>query len=170
MKPKVNLLAATAFDLEPLFCGGHSPIRGIDSSGYNLSEFSRYLAALKEFQSQKQENPIKTIRHPGRLANHLFFSFLVHVDRDAVLDILQLFDFDIIWSNANKGTVLIMSGTLSRWKTAVTDALHGDRSYDIRVVFDTIYLLFRKMGLSEIWADYSRRSLGDKTFLLEYKP
>lgn len=170
MKPKVNLLAATSFDWKLLFQNEHSPTRGLDSSGYNFSDFAAYLAALKEFQSQKQENPIQTIRHPGRLANHLFFSILVQVDRDVIIELRELFDFDIITAESKDSTFIILSGTLARWKTAVADALHGDRSYDLRIIFDTIFHLFHKLGLGEIWSDYSKRNLGDKTFLLEYRP
>lgn len=151
---------------------GHSPSRGIDSSNLKLSDYACFLAALGEFQSGKEEEPLNTLRNNDYILKHLFFGFLISGSTSLIFRIMELTDLNVITAKAkNKGRVAIVTGTLYQWKSAIIACLDQKliKNFELRWVFNECLNCFYISGLRNVFDDYRKVGLKDQTYLLEYK-
>ena len=152
---------------------GHSPIHGIDSYPYELSDYARVIAAFGEFRSSKTCDPKQTLHSAGDLLSHLHYGFLIDGSANLIYQIMELTDLKIISARLKdkKGRAAIVSGTLKQWRDAIINILCTTmrRNSELRWVFGECLDFFCHLGLSDLWHDYRKRSLEDKTYLLEEK-
>lgn len=151
---------------------GYSPIRGVDAIKRELSEPAKFVAALSAFHDKLNANdPIKSIRSAGSLLKHLSYTFMVLADDQLILDIRERTELTLTSASTMVGCRLILiSGNLKQFLDATVECCSPDVSIDIRYLFDFIVLHFDRIGLGELWYEYRRKSVKDKTFLLEHKP
>jgi len=151
---------------------GHSPTRGLDASGLKLGGYTRFIAALGEFQSGKALNPFDTLKSNNHLLRHLFFGFLVSGSTSLIYRIMELTDLNVTSAKAkDKGRVAVVSGTLEEWKAAIITCLDKSlvRNFELRWVFNSCLDIFYSAGLRNVFDDYRKKGLEDQTYLLEYK-
>lgn len=148
---------------------GHSPTKGIDSYGYKLSEYARFLSVLGEFRSGKEQDPINTIQNAGDILDHLHFGFLIYGKTSLIFTIMERTDLRIITAKIKGGRAAIVTGTLRQWKNAIINILTNKVSGEVRWVFSYCYDTFQQLGLQGVWHDYRKQQVDKNTYLLEYK-
>lgn len=152
---------------------GHSPARGTDASGQNFKEYARFIVALEEFRASKPLDPIETLGNAESALRHLQFSFLVMGTSELILRISESTGLHVISARLQKksGRLAFVSGTLSEWKAAIVEVCATTNySADMRRVANACLEVFYSSGLEPVFRKYSRRSLPDQTYLLEYNP
>ncbi len=65
-----------------------------------------------------------------------------------------------------KKKISVVSGTLRQWRDALVTY---QNTKETRWIFNRCLYFFVKMGLGNIWDSYRKQTMGDDTFLLEYK-
>lgn len=151
---------------------GHSPTRGLDASGLKLGDYTRFIAALGEFQSGKALKPFDTLKSNNHLLRHLFFGFLISGSTSLIFRIMELTDLDVTTAKVkDKGRMAIVTGTLGEWKAAIITCLDKSliKNFELRWVFNSCLDTFYTAGLRNIFDDYRKKGLEDRTYLLEYK-
>jgi hypothetical protein len=151
---------------------GYSPIRGVDSLARELSDPAKLLASLAAFHNkQNVKAPLAAIRNAGSLLRHLSYAFLVYCDEHLISDIRERSLLNVTSTVAADGErVAYVSGSLFDFHTATLECCTEDSPFDIRYLFDAFVLYFESIGLGDIWHDQRKKTLKDKTFLLEYIP
>jgi hypothetical protein len=150
---------------------GHAPSRGVDASSSRLSDFAKYTASLVEFSTKQEIDPRGVLRgRPGPQLHHTFFSVMVREKHATILRIAEAAGLSVLSSSTGRERAAIVSGTLAAWRDAVIVFCHKDTPRDLRELFNEVKRMFDHIGLADIWHDYKRRGLPDKTYYLEYKP
>jgi len=141
--------------------------RGIDASPIKLSEYSKFIASLGEFRSNKTTEPFSVLRKAGDLLEHLQFSFLILGSKELFFRVMEITSLHVVFSTGQA----IVSGTLKQWNSAIINCL--DTTYspteEMRTVFNECLQFFDYCGLQTIFSNYSRIPLRDGTYLLEHK-
>lgn len=147
---------------------GNSPTSNVDNSTIKLADFAKYIISLDEFQNGDLQSPLETLRNETNPLNHLFFSFLIVSAKSTLFKIMESTDLSIISRSKtkSKSQVSVISGTLFQWRNAL---ISQQKSKEVRLVFNRCLSFFYKFGLGNIFDNYRKHTLGDETFLLEYK-
>lgn len=151
---------------------GHSPARGLDSSNLKLSDYARFLVSIGEFQSGKIQKPLDILRGESSPLKHLFFGFLISGSTSLIFRIMELTDLEVTTARGlNKTRIAIVTGTLSQWKDAIVSCLNQKliRNFELRWTFNQCLDFLYAAGLRNVFDDYRRKGLEDRTFVLEYK-
>lgn len=147
---------------------GRSVTKSIDESGQKLSNLAKFLITIQEFCTDKSANPLDVLRDANLLLQHLSFSFLVAGSSMTILRLLELTPLAGRSAKADKGRVVLLSGTLGEWKLATIDLCNHENA-DLRWCGQTFLEFFSKLGLGSIFANYTRKIRNDGTLLLEHK-
>lgn len=144
--------------------------RGLDSQGKDTKSIAAYLVMLAEMR-QDNVDPNKVLQDAGQLLKHAYYVFQVIVDHETMFDLLELNTLAVHNAECINSVYLsVVSGTLEDWRTAIINGCSDQATFNIRLLFDKILLMFEKEGLSKLWVNYSKRKLPDDTFrLLENK-
>ncbi len=151
---------------------GHSPTRGLDASNLKLSDYARFLASLGEFQSCKALKPFDTLKSNNHLLRHLFFGFLISGSSSLIFRIMELTDLDVTTARGkDKIRIAVVTGDLKKWKDAIIICLDKSliKNFELRWVFNQCLDFLYAAGLRNIFDDYRKSGLEDRTYLLEYK-
>jgi len=148
---------------------GHSISTILDTNGLTADSLRSFIITLGGLQDQKH-NPSHIIAEAGNLLYHASFGFLLLIDTETLIELMELTAISVYSVPVNNHNRLaIASGTLLDWHTAVIACCSPTTSRELRGLFDTILLHFEKMGLGQVWTKYSKHSVPDKTFVLEAK-
>lgn len=166
--PEAYLIASTNVDWikylqESNIAIARSLTSSLDKQQLQATGLPAFLCTLAELRKQNSD-PIKAIRYYSELLKHVMLSFFVTTDENSILEILQTTDLSVIGNEA-----YVISGTLLQWQQSVVSCTRESVSFDTRLLFDKIYLLLDRNGLSEIFAAWNKRRLQDQTFTLEPK-
>ena len=144
---------------------GNSPTSNVDNSTIKLADFAKYIISLDEFQNgvSTSANALDTLRNETNPLSHLFFSFLIVSTKSSIFKIMESVDLTVI---SRKGKISVISGTLFQWRNAL---ISQQKSKEVRLIFNQCLSFFFKFGLGNIFDNYRKHTLGDDTFLLEYK-
>ena len=164
----VPLIDWDTFLKDVLDSTGHSPVRSIDESGQKLAPCAKFLASLQEFRENRTANPIDVLRNANVTLNHLAFSFLVKGSSVMILKTLEMTTLHGISAKANKGRVVLLSGTLGEWKLATVELCNAQRA-DLRWLGKTFLEFFFQFGLKNIFANFDSKIRSDGSLLLTYK-
>ena len=149
---------------------GSSPTSNVDNSTIKLADFAKYIVSLDEFQNGSGTNVLDTLRNETNPLNHLFFSFLIVSTKSTLFKIMESTDLSIVSRSKTKGRaksqISVISGTLFQWRNAL---ISQQKNKEVRLVFNQCLSFFSKFGLGNIFDNYRKHTLGDDTFLLEYK-
>ena len=151
---------------------GHSPTRGLDASRLKLSDYARFLASLGELQSGKEQKPLDILRSQSNPLKHLFFGFLISGSTSLIFRIMELTDLDVTTARGkDKIRVALVTGNLKQWKDAIIICLDKSliKNFELRWVFNQCLDFLYAAGLRNIFDDYRKSGLEDRTYLLEYK-
>ena len=172
MKPEAIIICRTEVDAST-FLGialrvlGHSPSAAADASGRTMSDAARfisYLAAMRDPKAKVELSP--------KLLAHVSYSLLMVVDGVDVLPIMECasnMPFVSVETTMRNVWLLVITGTLLQWKTAVIAGSSLDVDSSVRFLFNKIQGLFQEEGVNP-WTDYRQRQAPDQvTYLLEDK-
>ena len=148
---------------------GRSPTRQLDIMSQTAGTPASYVAALGEFQT-RGANIEHTMRDPYFL-RHVSCSFLIGLERDTLLQVVtQGFDFAIIMTTPGRMKEnFIMTASLDIWQSAVLRACREDGPTELREFYNQIWIFLHKIGFRDVFSQYRRKDLHDKTFWLEPK-
>lgn len=146
----------------------HSPTHSIDNSGQKLSIYAKFLTMLQELRTNKIVNPVDVLRDANQLLDHLTFGFLIKSTNITILHLLELTALEAVSAKMEKGRVVLLTGTLGKWKLATIDLCRAERS-NLRWIGKTLLEFFFQLGIGGIFANYDRKIRKDGTLLLEYK-
>lgn len=127
----------------------------LDSKGKKVGDISSYIEILKEMKGTKNHGPI---------LKHIHFSFLVISDYRYYGEDLQV---ETYTTEANNGLyIILLSGTLDRWQTAIINGCSMDSEFRARELMTECFKEFNRQGLSHLWNDYRRVNVTDHTIKL----
>lgn len=148
---------------------GRSIVRGVDASPRELSDPAKFLAVLSAFQDGN-EKPLDAIRNSASIQAALHYGFLVYADEETVFQIMERTELMVTSTSCLDGErICVVTGNLKQWVQATKECCAEHQPFNLRLLFDKVILLFDRFGLGELWHDTRRRTLPDKTFLLEQK-
>lgn len=97
--------------------------------------------------------------------DHLHFGFLI-TERENVLNQIMALTSRSLSLTLN-GHLAIISGTLKEWRSVVVLGLSHNVSEEVRIIFGEIFFYFEGVGLRDLWSEYSKKSVEDRSFILE---
>lgn len=169
----VSNFAWTEFLKDAADLCGHSPIQGIDSYPYKLSDYARLIATFGEFRCNKKCDPKQVLYSAGDLLSHLHFGFLISGSTRLIFQIMERSDLKIISTRLKKkkGRVAVVSGTLKQWQEAITNVLCSTikENQELHWTFSRCFDFFFQLGLQDIWHNYHKQSSQDQIYFLEGK-
>ena len=151
-----STISWTRFLKDVLQVTGRSPTRSIDESGLTLSDYAKYIIALKELRSKEVSNPVDILRDAGSLLQHIHFSFLIGGSVGLIFKICELTALSVLSTRIKKGRFALVSGTLREWKNAVTE-LSKDKSSETQWVVETLLGFFFTLGLKHVFPNVTLR-------------
>jgi len=143
---------------------GTSPTRGLDAEGIDVKGLEAYLACLG-FDNQ----PRKHLRDgfwDGSF-KHYHFSFITVID----LELITIFcgDIDIHYQliNPRKSDCLaIYTGNMEQWLRFIHKYTKESARFECRATACRILNHFENLGFKDLWSEYKKKDLNDKTFIL----
>lgn len=168
MIPEAYLIASTNVDWikflkESNIALTRSLTSSLDKQQLEATGLPAFLCTIQELLKPGYD-PIRALRYESHLLKHVMLSFFVTTTAESIYQIMQITDLAI----AGHGSAII-SGSLKAWQDAVITCAKESTSFETRLLFDKIYILLDRQGLSEIFAAWSKRKLTDQTFVLEPK-
>jgi hypothetical protein len=146
----------------------HGITRSVDNSNQRLNELAKFLVTLQELRTNEVANPRDVLKAANTLLHHLSFSLLISGSSAMIFKILEITTLHSVAGKAEKGRVVLLSGTLGEWKLATIDLCNA-KNTDLRWCGQTLLEFFFKLGLDGVFANYDRKIRRDGTLLLEYK-
>ena len=156
---------------------GHSPTASLDASNIRPGDPFSYIASLEELIAFETPPREATVQATYTL-EHVSFSFIAHVQAGDLFPLcnVPLLKVSTIEGKSDRSTtnyLLILSGTLLDWKTAVPLMLQNpfatNETYIQRELFSQIFIWFKKMNLRELFDRYTEVATSDGFFRLERK-
>ncbi len=116
-------------------------------------------------------DPLNGIREAGSLLNHLQYTFLIVCDKQTLSDLQEEGHLHITSTATNNVNyvALLASGTLTEWRLTISNLCTESSYRDLRQLLNTIVKMFDGLGLSQVFFEFKRKSMSDKTFYLENK-
>lgn len=104
------------------------------------------------------------------ILRHLSFSFLCVAATDTIQESLERTHLDhIVFDTIRRGfTGVILSGTVSNFRDAITECCQSTSNTDIRELYNQIYLQMKAAGLRRVWNTRTKKNI-DGTFLIQSK-
>jgi hypothetical protein len=136
---------------------GYSVAHKADVKG--LTGISRNLACLTAFRSKESNNH-------QEIYDLLSVGCLILAEENDLPDILEIsaMPFALTETKLRGINAAIVSGTLRKWKIAISRGCRQDVKSHVRMCYDALYLQFRSLGLD---FNKTQKYLNDNTFLLE---
>lgn len=134
---------------------GRSVTRPLDAKRIEARGTAEAIVALGEFQAEGVDYT-STLRHPGSLLRHFSLSFLAMSQNfDFVAELA--FDGDLrILDCDGCDKMFILTASLEQWRTTLINLATPRATKSQRFFAGQVLQAFDKMGLSQLWEDYSR--------------
>lgn len=179
MIPSVTLISRTQVEW-PTLKGtvakvvGYSPASIFDQYPVKLSEQAQYLvyAACLHLDTPNID-PLHILRHlPHEMLDFLHYSFLIGCTDEVMRDLREKTRAHLSIVDLGKGYCILGTGPLGVWYDAIVlNLTHPQLALkslnNTRILLDKIMLLFEREGLQHVFYPYTKKTLPDKTFLLE---
>lgn len=154
----------TLFTLFQKFTG-RALTKTVDVKKLNPRELRNFMIELAEFKTNTF-NPDSILRNPGNISDHISLSFLIICDNELRIQLSE--NFKILSTETKDRSLLcIVSGSLTEWRSGVINCCSDLATYNLRLLFDKIYIQLDQLGLGLLWSEYRKKTLPDKTFYLE---
>lgn len=146
---------------------GLEPAKRLDELKIKVGDHASYLETLICLVHGLGVHPQQILRRgDSAIFKHLMFSFAAYHDEENLLQpILVNSELDAI----GKDGAVVITGSLDKWSAAVHEFCTVEHTFNIRLIFNKVLLHFEQAGLEEIWNDYAKQRLEDKTFILRRK-
>lgn len=144
---------------------GYSPTRGLDDSGIKIENPVSYLATLS-----LDNKPLQNLRQgyiTDRVFEHVSFSFISEMDVNDLVETISYLGLSILQSRTKKNYLVILTGNMKQWRSAIIIGCSLSRSFGVRVYLNKCYLFFERAGFKEVWSKYDKQTLSDTSFILK---
>lgn len=144
---------------------GLSPTRGLDSAGIKIDDHQAYLATLG-FDNK----PLEQLRSGGWDGSfkHVHFSFVTVASLETIASLsgiisvlYRIIDFKTDDSYA------IYTGDMEQWRNLIIKYAIVDATIELRGTACRIMNYLENLGFKDLWSEYTKQSLNDKTFILK---
>jgi hypothetical protein len=145
-----------------------SPTRKLDEHNVQVGPAASLLSTLHYFQGGTATSPRQAILESGALKDHIYFGFLIHTDKDTMIELLQRTNLKVTSApvkNEPSRVLLVVTGTLLDWHLATLELC---QSAGTRYIGNQIVVILESIGFAAIWAGYNKRPMTNG-FLLEKK-
>ena len=144
-----------------------SPTRGLDDYGISIESPVAYLACLNF-----ENNPLQQLRNgflEGPTFKHFYFSFLTIGESFIFTQFEGEFEIFLkrIPNNFKQEYVAIMTASIQTWINVSIRFCKSFRMFENRAIINRIVNHLENMGFKELWNDYEKVTLDDKTFILK---
>jgi hypothetical protein len=146
-----------------------SPTRQLDLENVDPKGPFGFIASIGAFKGDKSYST-KIASHAGFILRHFSFGFLIHCSYNAKNELASGSDLAI--DEGYNGDIsdiglYLVSGNLFQWKQAIVQNLGNDSgSTEFRILLNTILGLLEQAGLVDLFKEFSKHPLIDKTFTL----
>lgn len=147
------------------FCENHlgfSPTRGLDNIRMQLNDPISFLASL-----DLKNDPLNALREGGQHLDHYFLSFFMFVEHEHFLALVNNSSLRIMAHEAKRDYVLIVTGSIADWKASVIQGCSRRADKEYRILMNKVYDFFVIGRFKEVFSNFKRTQLNDKTFILE---
>jgi hypothetical protein len=144
---------------------GYSPARAADSAG--LKNQQHLIACLAAFRDKHAVPSIKASKDIYDLLHYGCLFAANDIDMLPVLEVLGGMPIAVTDTKIRGVQAAIASGSLREWRTAALRGCRLEQPEFIRRVYDSIYMQFCSVGLTEAFAVKNKKVLSDQTFTLE---
>lgn len=149
---------------------GYQPNRVADSAPRPLTDAAKFVVVLSSFQDRQTSSATAALRGSIDLLNHLSYSFAVYADDETVKQVMERTDLKVTMTEAvDRERIAIVSGNLKQWYCATLTCCTDRQPFNLRLLFDKAVMFFETIGLGELWHDCRKKTLPDRTFLLEQR-
>lgn len=172
MNPEVTIIGRPSVDSSNLLfiankILGRSLSKSVDAKRSTIKSPGVLICYLLEMANN---NSTPSLKNAGSLLRHLSYSFLIRSGSLTIFDLLSQSSVDVFSVECEDGANLsYASGNLEEWKVAIINSCSDSSTLELRLLFDKILLLFEAEGLSDIFSEYRKITLPDKTFRIEQK-
>lgn len=169
------LIGRPKFDFDTLFRGanqalGRSLTKAIDKATGPVSDPQRLVSALASFLEANNLSVMDQMREADHELFFLHYTFLMYADKDTAFKVREWTKLDVSSTAAIDGEIIFFAaGSLSEWKRAASECCTEKAPFNVRLLFDKVVLRLEAEGVGPIWFDQRKRTLADRTFLLEDK-
>lgn len=150
---------------------GLQPSSMIDQCPVNFSPNAEFLlfAAYLILNSTEEDPHNLLINLPREAMDFLHYTFLIACNTDTAVDLREKTRAHYTMMEIERGYCVLGTGPLSVWFDAIVLNLTHPRTMigSTRILFDKMMLLLEKEGLHAIFSKFNKKTLEDKTFLLE---
>lgn len=174
MKPEILSFVSATVPLNELASAaskgtGLSITNLTDRSPISFSQDAQYLVALANLTGITGPSAIDILRNlPNRYLNALSYTIIFTCDLNTYLEAKEYLQVQLYNEAEQDRCLVLATGLLREWHDDIVYNLMSDeRSFNFRLLVDSIYLLFEQIGLGHLWSNYRKRQCKDKTFLLE---
>jgi len=148
---------------------GYQPNRVADSAPRPLQDAARFVVVLSSFQDRSISSVPAALKGSIDLLNHLSYSFAVYADDETLKQVMERTDLKVTMTESvDRERIAIVSGSLKNWYCATLTACQERQPFNLRLLFDKAMVFFESIGFGELWHDCRKRTLPDRTFLLEH--
>lgn len=143
---------------------GTSPTRGLDDCRMDPQMPASYLATLDFENSPNLAIELTTMTGTG---DHFFFTFLLTAPLVVILPLYT--DVKILrhLTRDEDEQLYILTASINQWKQIVVKYCHQDQPQKLRLIMNRIMNHLETAGFRELWANYDKTTLTDKTFVLK---
>lgn len=175
MLPQVKLIGKSEIDSRSFYGDlrqalGRAVTGPIDKAGADPEKVASLIVATCEMLVPDQ-NYHKILRNPGSVTKHFFFSFFALSLRSHCSEFSQHTTLGCHCVQAKHSLHLhLLSGTLEQWRTAIINCSSDIVEPDFRKLINCCMFEFEKIGLKDLWFNYSKQTASDDTIrLIEQK-
>lgn len=173
MKPQAVLIGTTNIDWLAYLASckellNRSISKQVDSLGLPVQTATGFIATLAEL-SRPGSNPFHAVRDTS-LIRHWHFVFLVATDKSTLDELLskvaKVLSVTTAAEQNNEPILSVISGNMQEWQFAALACCTDKTSFNLRLLFDQVILIFDQVGLSALFEDFRRQAMPDRTFEL----
>lgn len=142
---------------------GKSPAKILDSAGVPPGDYASYLAILTT-----SEQPREGLRTCDNVLRFGTYSFLLQAPVSVAIALTTVGGLDMLMLDG-ENDVYIINGTLYAWKQAALMLCRRNTNAKVRYIINCCVLQLERSGLYDVFSNYRKEHLEDKTFALVQK-
>lgn len=167
MKPVVKIISYSQIEWEEYIdfvqeVLGISPTRCLDRLGIPVKSPQAFVISLHNILENNNTltnlSVLKTVQA----------SFVIHANHNTIFQAQQQCDLTFLSRSLNDDTTFsIVSGTLYDWRLAIIYGCRESCTKDVRILFNSCFIILTNSGLKFLWDNFSRIKHTDGTILLK---
>jgi hypothetical protein len=127
-----------------------------------------FIGTVGEFENPGG-HPLKALQDSS-LTRHWHYIYLIATDKPTLDELLKrvakVLSVTTASTTLNEPILSVISGNMQEWQHATLACCSGNEGLELRRLFDIFVLHFEGIGLRELFAEYKKEALPDKTFKL----